>query len=813
MLSLQDTSSSELKARLREDSDQQLARYRMSIFHTPSSGSETTKSPEPFLRRWISTSKIPDSNSRSNRFSGSSKKFWSVRLSRLSTSRSSINVGTTDPGGTFLDPTHLRKRSQQFPPRRKNRFASVEGPDIPPIVKAAQAGSRSEVEAMLDKGDKIEACHIPTKRTALAVACHCGRTGMVEFLINRAAKLNTKDIDLSTPLHLAASRGHLGAVELLLQEPVKLEARDINKRTPLWLAAEGGHTSVAELLLKKGARIKTRAKDQLTPLHAAAKGGHRETVEILLDNHSHIESRDIDFMTALHHACDNGHLSVVDLLLQKGANVESIGKDSKLPLTFAAASGHLPIVELLSRKKASLESTDGKERNALHWAAANGHADVADFLWQQKLPLHAADAEGLTPIHLAVIGSHLSTVEFLLRKNAKLETRCRAGKTPIHFACDTDNADVVRLLLDAGANAEAETRPDSRRPIHIAAASGAVETIGVLYQHGVTMDARDSAGHRPLCVACYHGHVDVVKTFLSLKQPLTMPSRDGQRHDSPLCVAAKAGHLEVVALLIRRGALVNQKDEHGLTPFRYAAYHGQPEVMKLLLNAGAEPLDHGEDERGSLSLRDRIGFAEGIPEDRKQQVWVLLLALERSMSWRNEEALDQRPIQVSEVIAPATPQQASIPQLPEEKITIIETSEKEVFHDISPKSPISIFSTRSLKHLISPKISPPTSRPPSRELPPPPPSRLPPPPPSPPESRVSFLTRALGPQVPHLSALIQDGPPQISQRKSSLAPARSVPLPGGFTRDYSPNRMSHVGDLLVEKHIQSLKREAMYEMA
>lgn len=813
MVSLQQTPNSELKVRLREDSDQQLARYRMSIFHAPSGGSKTATDSVPFVRRWISTSKIPDATARLNRLSGSSRKFWSVRLSRLNTTRSLLKAAAPTLDGSFLDHTHLRKRSQHIPPRRKNKTASVSGPEVPPIVRAAQAGSRAEVEAMLDNGENIETCHLPTKRTALAVACHCGRTGMVEFLINRAAKLNTKDIDLSTPLHLAASRGHFGAAELLLQEPVKLEARDINKRTPLWLAAEGGHTSVVELLLKKGARIKTRAKDQLTPLHVAARGGHRDTVELLLDNNSHIESRDIDFMTALHHACENGHFSVVDLLIQKGANIESIGKDSKVPLIYAAAAGHLQIVELLSEKKTSLQSTDDKERNALHWASANGHVEVADFLWKQKLSLHATDADGLTPIHLAVIGSHFGAVELLLGKNIKLEARCRAGKTPLHHACDSDNADVVRLLLDAGANAESETRPDARRPIHIAAASGSVETIGVLYQHGVAMDARDSAGHRPLCVACHHGHVDVVKTFLSLKQPLSMPLKDGRDYDSPLCVAAKAGHVEVVELLIRRGASVNQKDEHGSSPFRYAAHHGHPDVLKLLLDAGAEVDDHGGADNGSLPLRDRISFADDVPEDRKQQVRAILLAPERTTGSRKEQNTDQGLIHASGLISPAIPPSPPTSQPAEEKITVIETSEKEVFHDQSPKSPTSIFSTRNLQP-VSPNISPATSRPSTRGSSVPPPSRKPPPPPlSPSKPPLSFATRALASQVPHLSTMLQDGPPQIAQRKSSLAPARSVPLPGGFTRDYSQNRMSHVGDLLVEKRVRSTKREEIYEMA
>lgn len=847
MLSLQGTGNSELKQRLREKStDHQLTRYRMSIFHSPSDDPESTADSKPFVRRWLSTSKIPDSTSSMETFSGSSKKFWSVRLSRLSTRGSILKPEQASSDGSRVRSPHARNRSEHVKPRQRIVLASVDTREAPPIIKAAQAGSRSKVEAMLDNGENIETCHLPTKRTALAVACHCGNTAMVEFLINRAAKLNTRDIDLSTPLHLAASRGHLGAVELLLNEPVGIESRDSRKRTPLWLAAEGGHIEVVELLLKKGARIKTRAKDQLTPLHAAARGGYAETVELLLRSDSHIESRDVHFNTPLHYACDHGHLPVVDLLVRKGADIESIGKDSRLPLTFAAASGHLEIVDLLSKKKASLQGTDDKERNALHYAAANGHVEVAEFLLEHKVSIHAIDAGGLTPLHQAVIRSHLDTVEFLLKKKAKLEVRCRAGRTPLHYACDSDIADIVRLLLSAGANSEAEIRGDNRRPIHVAAARGSVETIGVLYQHGVAMDARDSAGHRPLSVACHHGHADVVKTFLSLRQSLTMPFKDGPHHDSPLCVAVKAGHIEVVQLLIRRGAFVNQMDEHGHAPLYYAAYHGHPEVLNVLIYAGAELLNEGENDDGLSPTRDSIGFAKDVSEEQKHKVRELLLIAETKTSSRANSRMSSRTGSVMSlrkekakdeglIASLATPQQSLPTQLPENKITIIYTSEKQVSDDLSPKSPTSIFSAQSLRSksslvsLFSTRsqsqqpTSPTKSSPPTRALPLPPPGRKPPPlPPAPPVSKfksVSFASQN------HMPTLVKDGPGpklQISQRASSLRPARSVLLPGGFTRDNSPQRMSHIGDLMVgERQVQELGstevyeigREEVYEMA
>ena len=53
-------------------------------------------------------------------------------------------------------------------------FASEDGLSAPAIVRAAQAGSVVEVEALLDQRADINARHVQSGRTALSVASHCG---------------------------------------------------------------------------------------------------------------------------------------------------------------------------------------------------------------------------------------------------------------------------------------------------------------------------------------------------------------------------------------------------------------------------------------------------------------------------------------------------------------------------------------------------------------------------------------------------------------------------------------------------------------
>ncbi|KAK8901375.1 hypothetical protein ACHAPF_006175 [Botrytis cinerea] len=607
------------------------------IYRSRSVASDSAKS-EPMVKRWLSSSSSSgESLPQEDRLAGSRrKKFWPSRLGKINTFSAASLLSSPDrvkPASPSFPTANRLKRGQDMNFKQSIDFSSPNGLRTPTIVRAAQAGSSVEIQALLSNGDDIEACHDGTKRTALAVASHCGNAELVDLLLQFNANLTTRDANLDTPLHLAASRDHYSTLQLLLNEDIDMESRNKDGWSPLWAAANGGHIKSVELLAKRGAKINSRSNDQCTALHAAAKKGDKQMVEILLRNGADMEARDNQFMTALHYACENGHQNVVDYLFQKGANIEVLGNNSKTPLLCASATGQLQVVEYLSKRKVNPKSTDEKRANSLHYASRNGHVEVVNYLLEWKLSIHESDIDGLTPLHLAVIGQHFGVVELLLRKKATLDRRCREGRTPLHYACGSDSPDIVSLLLSAGANAAEETEGESRRPIHIAAAKGSVRIVEILYSKGIAIDQRDFGGDRPLCIACRQGHVQIVEKLLSYNEPLRMRFRDRPNKDSPLCIAAKAGHLDLVKLLMKKGASVKERDEFGYIPLRYAAYYGHPEVLEVLMEAGAELYDEGEDSHGwgFLLMPATIGFSDStdISEDRKTRVRKLLDEMER----------------------------------------------------------------------------------------------------------------------------------------------------------------------------------------
>lgn len=85
---------------------------------------------------------------------------------------------------------------------------------------------------------------------AMAYACKFGFTKCVEVLLEFKAKVNFGcGIERMTPLGWAATYGHYDLCEFLLDKKARVLSKDKYKRTPLIMAARNGHSKILTLLL------------------------------------------------------------------------------------------------------------------------------------------------------------------------------------------------------------------------------------------------------------------------------------------------------------------------------------------------------------------------------------------------------------------------------------------------------------------------------------------------------------------------------------------------------------------------------------
>ncbi|KAI8596165.1 Glycerophosphoryl diester phosphodiesterase family-domain-containing protein [Dissophora ornata] len=98
--------------------------------------------------------------------------------------------------------------------------------------------------------------------------------------------------------------------------------------------------------------------------------------------------------------------------------------------------------------------------------------------------------------------------------------------------------------------------------------------------------------YTPLSIACRLGHVDAARLLISYGANLDAQDEDGE---SCIIIASKNGHVECVKLLIvgtgnGNGANLELRERYyGWTALHLAAIENHPEVVKVLLAAGANP--------------------------------------------------------------------------------------------------------------------------------------------------------------------------------------------------------------------------------
>jgi hypothetical protein len=111
---------------------------------------------------------------------------------------------------------------------------------------------------------------------------------------------------------------------------------------------------------------------------------------------------------------------------------------------------------------------------------------------------------------------------------------------------------------------------------------GNAKTVGVLLDKGLDPDTADPDGNTILMIAARLGHQDVVSLLISRKAAVARRSPHG---DTALMMACLKGHLAIAKLLVANGAQISQS---GWAPLHYAAFEGRAEVIRYLLEKGAD---------------------------------------------------------------------------------------------------------------------------------------------------------------------------------------------------------------------------------
>ena len=151
-------------------------------------------------------------------------------------------------------------------------------------------------------------------------------------------------------------------------------------------------------------------------------------------------------------------------------------------------------------------------------------------------------------------------------------------------AVKKDDDKVVGALLQRGFDVNT---PDVKGETALltAAREPSLKVMAVLLAWpGLTPEVRSAQDESPLMLAALKGLTGVCERLIELGADVNKPGW------APLHYAATRGHLGIMQLLLDQHAYIDAQSPNNTTPLMMAAHYGTPSAVKLLLEAGADPL-------------------------------------------------------------------------------------------------------------------------------------------------------------------------------------------------------------------------------
>jgi len=255
--------------------------------------------------------------------------------------------------------------------------------------------------------------------------------------------------------------------------------------------------------------------------------------------------------------------------------------------------------------------SDFDKRSITIYYSDHGEAELVEKIISTGMSVNIF-FKGNTPLNAAAIRGHLDTVKMLIEHGATLDLADQDKDTPLKNAARNGHIDVVRYLIKQCADVNAFGRHQTT-PLTSAAYNGHKEIIELLLEHGADLTHETTKNHWGLLhYAAYHGHIDVAKFLIDKGINLNKESQDdwtalemavtenypdvlkllldaGASQGKALYRFAKQGSLKRVKLLVESGGDINiPEPEYGTTPLTIAIKIGYTEIAYYLLEHGAD---------------------------------------------------------------------------------------------------------------------------------------------------------------------------------------------------------------------------------
>jgi len=452
---------------------------------------------------------------------------------------------------------------------------------------------------LINKGAKINITDDEGNTLLMRQLMHSNNEEVIKLLLAKKASVHARNEARETPLFIAIKNGKEEYVRLLLEHKVSPNSDptlakdydydaegDLHYGEQLWLspleyAAYHSEPAIVELLLKYGAKVKeTRAHIILAAKTQELEDGIRRFHGASAVMQSYSEKADVLWKTII-------------ALLEKGADINAKDDEFNTLLYYAIVQQRLDMVKYIVEHGA-----DPTNYARLAWGYhhhPNGET-IRDYIYSvtETFDNEAREKSGYLPIHRAITERDLKKVTEILKATpSAAKALDKNDNTTLHvlfysydiegsvddygisgylaeiknMATEDDIKPMLEALLTNGADIHAVNK-NGKTPLHAAAEFGAPkELAAVLLSHAANVNAKDKFGKTPLHYVC-----DSETAELLIESGAHIHAVSSVLQRTPLHTAAMNRNPNIVKILLNAGAEKNAKDKYGNTPFDLVEY-------------------------------------------------------------------------------------------------------------------------------------------------------------------------------------------------------------------------------------------------
>jgi len=461
------------------------------------------------------------------------------------------------------------------------------------LLKHTRKGNKGKVIACLEDGADMNTLSAEGK-TLVQLAEENGHHDLLAYFTRLANSQSSREVVVEEA-NLTESHPHgEGLCEVpsdVASEVPSDVASDVPNEVPSDVPSE---VSVEEQL------ILPVMVDEFTELHAAAQDGDlKKAIYLLQAGWQPYRTLDIIFKdtgeTPLFIAARLGHAAIVKLLIDAGADFE-IGNNHKTsPLGIAVKFGRSDVAKLLAGvKSARYVMRDDIKRQ--YQTALAAYPDFYKYIddknysgliqaLENGFDINCPNPEnGRLPLQQAVLNKDAEMVHFLLCYHASVDALGALQDTCLLGACRGNQVDIAEILLSFGANPDRNTQ-SGKTPYDLLVTNNNKDAALYLFDHDKYLTEKANSD-----LKFYAQTGNIANAADCLKKGANINFASENNKSTALHRAAEFSQGEMIHFLLDNGAAIDLQCAQGQTALAIAATKDSIDIVKLLLDHGADPM-------------------------------------------------------------------------------------------------------------------------------------------------------------------------------------------------------------------------------